>query len=141
MKVLVVGANGRLGRACVQSLSRKGHEVVALVRVTSTFPEELQAKCATVIEGDARQLPVVEAAIRENGCDGVINAGGYTPFFPGQKTDHPLIFCAVLDAAESIARERSGGETILPERRIRVWILSELGMMDCPWPDNRLLWQ
>lgn len=141
MRVLVIGANGSLGRACVPALDNAQHHIVALVRSAASFPPKLSQRCAAVIEADARSPQEIANVLRAHRCDGVIQAGGYTPFWPWQKTDLPLIFAGALDAAEEVARERSGREdgTILPEARIRTWMICDLGMMDSPWNET-LLW-
>src|SRR5438552_2587653 len=111
MKVLVLGANGRLGKALVAAINEHGgggiHEVVAFVRDTSAFPAELAAKCTAVVAGDARSHDEIIAALSQHGCQALVNAAGYTPFLPGVHTDLPLIFEAALDAAEVVGLERS----------------------------------
>jgi len=139
MKVLVIGANGRLGRVLMSSLVDRGHETVAFVRSKDTFPAECQSKCAAIVEGDARNAAELEAAIKTHGCEGLVQAGGYTPFFPWTQTDMPLIYKATLDAAQSVGRLRSGGDATKPERRIRAWMMGDLALMDTPWSDGRLL--
>jgi len=139
MRVLVIGANGRLGRACVAALSSRSHTVIAMVRDANTFPSEFKSHCEAIVEADARTLEPIAEALRTHRCDGVIQAGGYTPFWVWQTSELPLIFTATLDAAESVARERSGGGDIAPDKRIRAWMICDLGMMDSPWNDT-LLW-
>ncbi|KAK0641819.1 hypothetical protein B0T16DRAFT_420572 [Cercophora newfieldiana] len=138
MRILVIGANGRLGRACVASLSANSHSVIALVRDAANFPPTLSDRCAAVIEADARNKDEIASALRDHRCDGVVQAGGYTPFWVWQTSNLPLVFAATLDAAEAVARERGDG-VILPDKRIRAWMICDLGMMDSPW-DDKLLW-
>jgi nucleoside-diphosphate-sugar epimerase len=141
MRVLVIGANGSLGRACVSALHNAQHHIVAIVRSAASFPPKFSQACASVIEADARNPQEIINVLRAHRCNGIIQAGGYTPFWPWQKTDLPLIFTGALDAAEEVARERSGTEdgAIAPECRIRTWMISDFGMMDSPW-DDTLLW-
>ncbi|KAK5661092.1 hypothetical protein OQA88_10982, partial [Cercophora sp. LCS_1] len=129
MRVLVIGANGTLGRACVPALYNAQHHVVALVRSTASFPPELSQACDAVVEADARNPQDIANVLRAHRCDGIIQAGGYTPFWPWQKTDMPLLFAATLDAAETVALERSGREdgAISSENRIRTWMICDFG--------------
>jgi len=133
MKVLVIGANGRLGKACVTALHEKGAVVIAFVRTKTTFPATLQQKCEAVIEGDARDQAQLEAALRDHACDSLIQAAGYTPFFPGVATDMPLIFERALDAASKVARERSGGGGVDPDKRLRAWMMNDVANLDSPY--------
>jgi len=135
MKVLVIGANGRLGRACVEVLPNKGHEVIAFVRSRSTFPLELQARCATVLEGDATAQIQLEDAIRGSSCDAIIQVGGYTPFW-GTDCNMAAIYKATLGAAEEIAKERSDSIAIHTARRMRLWVINDIAMMDSPYGDG-----
>jgi len=74
MKVLVVGAAGRTGRAVVEQAAAAGHEVTALVR-----SHDYNVPGVTVRVGDARDAGTVEAAV--SGQDAVIDtAGGKTPY-------------------------------------------------------------
>jgi nucleoside-diphosphate-sugar epimerase len=114
MKILVIGANGRLGKACVRALPDDGATVIAFVRTKTTFPADLGQRCAVVVDGDARDQVQLEAALRENACDGLVQVAGYTPFFPGVATDQPRIFVDALAAASKIARERSAGDAVTP---------------------------
>jgi len=151
---LVIGANGRLGRACISALLASSHVPIALVRDKSTFPTDLAERCGGVVETDARVAENIAEALRTHRCDGVIQAGGYTPFWVWETSELPLVFAATLDAAEMVGRERTvsqqGGcdgdgdgdgdeDGILPEKRIRAWMICDLGMMDCPWSET-LLW-
>jgi uncharacterized protein YbjT (DUF2867 family) len=75
MKVLVVGAAGKTGRAVVDQVLEAGHEVTALVHSANsvTIPG------IAVRAGDATDAQTVEAAV--TGQDAVINTvGGKTPY-------------------------------------------------------------
>jgi len=138
MKILVIGANGRLGRACVGVLPEKGHEVIAFVRSKETFPAALQSQCVAVVQGDATNQAQLESALRDYGCAGVVEAGGYTPFL-GTNCNLPAIYQATLDAAEAVAAERSGGRAIRAADRLRVWVINDIAMMDSPYGDDATL--
>ncbi|MGA9525606.1 MAG: NAD(P)H-binding protein [Myxococcaceae bacterium] len=74
MKVLVIGATGGTGRATVEELTSRGHEVTAFVR----RPEALEAPGSRVrlIKGDVSNRAAVGAAVQ--GQDAVVVALGIT---------------------------------------------------------------
>lgn len=75
MKVLVVGAAGKTGRAVVQLAVQGGHDVTAFVHREGTYDVPNVATRA----GDASDMATMEAAIR--GQDAVIDTvGGKTPY-------------------------------------------------------------
>lgn len=59
MKLLIVGANGKTGRALVQRACELGHDVTALVHHEPTQPMH----CARILHGDARNPQLLELAI------------------------------------------------------------------------------
>lgn len=59
MKLLIVGANGKTGRALVQRACELGHDVTAFVHHEPTRPMH----CARVLHGDARDPQLLESAI------------------------------------------------------------------------------
>ncbi|KZP00437.1 NAD(P)-binding protein [Calocera viscosa TUFC12733] len=131
MKVLVVGAAGKLGRRIVYHLLSSGHEVTAFVRSASRLLAVLPASCAsnpllTITEGDALSVPSLSAALRSSEATVVINCAGVPGFFPWQHTTFPAIGKAVADAClEALPK---GG---------RVWMLA--GMFVCDRPGGGLL--
>lgn len=52
MRVLVAGATGNLGRALVDALLARDHQVVALARSPSNIPQDVRARLADVRQGD-----------------------------------------------------------------------------------------
>ncbi|PRY41326.1 NAD(P)-dependent oxidoreductase [Umezawaea tangerina] len=75
MKVLVVGAAGKTGRAVVAKAVEAGHEVTAFVRTADGY----DVPGVRVHAGDARDADVVGAAVA--GQDAVIDTvGGKTPY-------------------------------------------------------------
>ncbi|MET1073768.1 MAG: NAD(P)-binding oxidoreductase [Umezawaea sp.] len=75
MKVLVVGAAGKTGRAVVAKAVRAGHQVTAFVHTADGY----DVPGVRVHAGDATDLDVVEAAVV--GQDAVIDTvGGKTPY-------------------------------------------------------------
>ncbi|MGY1704062.1 NAD(P)-dependent oxidoreductase [Geodermatophilus sp. SYSU D00697] len=72
MRVLVVGATGGSGRAAVDALAARGHEVTAFARRASAVYEERAGVRA--VDGDATVAADVERAVR--GQDAVVVALG-----------------------------------------------------------------
>lgn len=68
MRVLVVGATGGSGRATVEELVRRGHEVTALVRQPGAAPG--LAESVRIVQGDVTHPDDVDAAMR--GQDAVV---------------------------------------------------------------------
>lgn len=75
MKVLVIGAGGRTGRAVVDRARAAGHDVTAFVH----HAEGYDVPGVAVREGDAADRAAVEAAV--SGQDAVVDTiGGKTPY-------------------------------------------------------------
>ncbi len=75
MKVLVVGAAGKTGRAVVEQAVAAGHAVTAFVRKA----DEYDGSNARIVEGDATHRADVDTAVR--GQEAVIDTiGGKTPY-------------------------------------------------------------
>ncbi len=96
MKVLVIGAAGRTGKAVVERAIAAGHQVTAFVRDAG----ELDIGGVRVVEGDATNENAVESAIRDQ--DAVLDTvGGTTPY--KQTTLETSVAKAVI-----VAMERNG---------------------------------
>lgn len=75
MKVLVVGAAGRTGRAVIEQAVAAGHQVTAFVRKA----DEYKGPGVRVVEGDAADRVAMGAAVA--GQDAVLDTiGGRTPY-------------------------------------------------------------
>jgi len=75
MKILVIGAGGRTGRAVVEQAVAAGHEVTAFVHKA----DEYNVANVRVIEGDAADSAAMDAAVL--GQDAVLDTiGGKTPY-------------------------------------------------------------
>lgn len=112
MKVLVLGAGGRTGRAVVEQAAAAGHEVTAFVRRVGDHG--VPAGVA-VEQGDATDAEAVAAAVA--GQDAVIDTiGGRTPYRSGVTLER--------DAAEAVvaAMRRHGVRRLL--------VTSSLGVGD-----------
>ncbi len=71
MKVLVIGAAGKSGRAVVEQALAKGHDVTAFVHKTEGYLPDVNVR---VIEGDARDRSTMDSAML--GQDAVIDTIG-----------------------------------------------------------------
>ncbi|MEH2166104.1 MAG: NAD(P)H-binding protein [Nostoc sp.] len=75
MKVLVIGAAGKTGRAVVEQAVAAGHQVTAFVHKA----DEYEVSDVRVIEGDATDSATMDAAVV--GQDAVVDTiGGKTPY-------------------------------------------------------------
>jgi putative NADH-flavin reductase len=78
MKVLVIGAVGKSGRAVVEQALAAGHDVTAFVHKTEGYLPDSNVR---VIEGDARDRSAMDSAML--GQDAVIDTiGGKLSFKP-----------------------------------------------------------
>lgn len=75
LRIAVLGAGGRAGRAAVEEAHARGHRVVAIVRDPQRYPD-LARERITVVRGDALDPGSVVAATA--GCDAIVAA--VTPF-------------------------------------------------------------
>ncbi len=93
MKVLVIGAAGRTGKAVVKRAVAAGHEVTAFAREAG----ELDIPGVRVVEGDATDGNAINEAVRGQGA--VLGAvGGKTPY--KETTLETSIAKAVIAAME-----------------------------------------
>lgn len=117
MRVLVVGATGRVGRRIVDRLRDEGHQVTGFARHVADLPKGVEA-----VAGDVRNAEAVRAAL--NGQDAVVSALG-TP--PDDGVDDTL--SAGLETLLS-AMERTGVE--------RIVVVAAAGVLDAPGGGLRL---
>jgi dihydroflavonol-4-reductase len=80
VRVLVTGATGFVGSWVARELARRGHEVRALVRPTSSL-RNLAGAPLERVEGDVLEAASVERAL--HGCDAVVHSAGVVHFLPG----------------------------------------------------------
>ena len=64
MKILIIGATGRVGKLLVEYSLEKGHEVTAFARNISDFP--LQSPQLTLFQGDILYPALIEAAMQDH---------------------------------------------------------------------------
>jgi len=84
-RVLVVGASGRLGRAIVEKLSKRGVELRCLVRNLADARAISQLHGSELALGDVGDPSSLDAAMQ--GCDAVISVHGVRPPRPSQLSD------------------------------------------------------
>ena len=127
MKVLVIGATGRVGVRVVAALLTHGHNVVAYVRSSNKLESLLPPSAfsqVTVAEGDAMDSSSIRRAILDTNCDAVVNAAGLAALPPWGKGDLPAIFQAVLEAVKKAGSER--------RKPLRVWFLGGMSVLNYP---------
>ena len=132
MKVLVLGATGNLGLRLVPALLTHDLEVVAFVRSASKLRSLLPQRVISrieVVEGDLLSSDATKDAILSHHCDALINVAGVAAVFPGQKTNFPAMFAAVLRGAID-AQEKRGGPPM------RCWMLGGMGALSVPEKPN-----
>jgi hypothetical protein len=84
LKILVVGASGATGRLLVEQLLAGGHEVKAIVRSNSSFPEHLASHSAiTIVKGEVHNFSVDEMAHHVCKSDAVVSCLGHNLSFKG----------------------------------------------------------
>ncbi|MBT2581480.1 SDR family oxidoreductase [Planococcus sp. ISL-109] len=82
MNVLVIGANGQVGRSVVQELSDKGHQAVAMIRKEEQRDELEKRGAGKIVLGDLEK----DFSHAFEGVDAVIFAAGSGPKTGADKT-------------------------------------------------------
>jgi len=103
--VIVLGANGRFGRAAVEAFSKNGWKVRAFARSWKIDASRHSGTGVQQITGDA--FDANEVAEASMGCDVIINA--LNPPYPKWKKDLPRLTNSVISAAK-----KSGATVMLP---------------------------
>ncbi|KFZ19162.1 hypothetical protein V502_03797 [Pseudogymnoascus sp. VKM F-4520 (FW-2644)] len=75
MRVLVLGATGKLGSRVLSAL-------LAFVRSSSKLPQHILKKLAAIECGNAKSTSDVERAIVKNSCDAIVNTAGIAAMAP-----------------------------------------------------------
>lgn len=70
MRVLLIGATGKVGRPILRELVKRGHDVTVLVRAPAPLADEFPA--VRTVAGDAFDQDVVASAAR--GCDVIVSS-------------------------------------------------------------------
>lgn len=77
MKLLILGASGKIGHLITESALARGHSVTALVLDAAKLEKQAQDKLK-VIEGDATNQAVIDKAVQ--GVDAIISVLGHNRF-------------------------------------------------------------
>ncbi|WP_461024114.1 NAD(P)-dependent oxidoreductase [Thalassiella azotivora] len=132
MRVCVIGASGKLGRAMVRHCLDDGHEVVGVCREQSVHKLDDLRDRITVVAGRTDDRDAVARAVA--GCDGVLTVlvpRGVHGYATGTAQ-------AVLDLAEPDARlvfscgwhiSRDGQDVYPPSLRLAVPVVTVLGRL------------
>jgi uncharacterized protein YbjT (DUF2867 family) len=127
MRVLLLGATGRLGSRCLPALIAHKHIVTVFVRnplkLRSIVSASLLERVNAIVEGDATDSSALKKAILDHDIEGIINvAGGLV--MPSKEFLLPKIARAVIDAAILVGKERG--------KPLRAWITSGLAILEYP---------
>jgi nucleoside-diphosphate-sugar epimerase len=84
MKIFVAGASGATGQRLVAQLLERGQQVVAVVRSTSSLPDELRNhKNLSLMQASLLDLSDTELKGLVDGCDAVASCLGHNPTLKG----------------------------------------------------------
>lgn len=134
MHILLLGATGNLGLRMLPALLAHNHTVVAYVRSREKLLSLISKRLAervTIHIGDALDTNAVEAALRQYGCDGVMNtAGNVAP--PWREQYLGKIAISVSNAAVRVGKQRG--------KVLRAWFIGGLTSLVYPYPGNDKGW-
>jgi hypothetical protein len=133
MKVLLLGATGRVGSRLLPALLKHGHSVVALVRSESKLGPDIKSRLAATVVGSGTDKDTLKSTILSYGCDAVVNSAGLAALTAfGKQGELLKIFTAIADAAVAVATERCG-------QPLRCWFLSGWSILDAPVPPHLII--
>jgi putative NADH-flavin reductase len=113
MRVLVLGATGRVGSEAVRLACSAGHEVTAFVRDPTKFSGDAGVR---VVVGDIAHPESLAAALQA-GCDSVLNAVGVDPLKPSTfVTDSTREILAAMEVAKVTRYVAVSGTANMPEK-------------------------
>jgi nucleoside-diphosphate-sugar epimerase len=98
MRTLVTGASGFIGSHVTGELARRGHDVVALVRPSSTVPPELEQRRVETFATDLRR-PAAGLAEAIEGADAVVHLAAGIAGSPRMRFDATVVATENLIAA------------------------------------------
>jgi NADPH:quinone reductase-like Zn-dependent oxidoreductase len=124
MRVLLLGATGRVGTRLLPALLAHGHTAVVYTRNANRFAEGTPSRGADVVEGCATDVEGIKRAIHFNKCDAVVNSAGRASIL-GSSNDFARIFAAVTQAAAEIQQEQESAP-------LRCWLMSGWPILDSP---------
>ena len=126
MHVLLLGGTGNLGLRVIPALLAHGHTVVAYIRSEAKLRSLITPAlfdAITIHIGDALDTSAVEAALRQHGCDGIMDTAGNATW-PWREQYIGKITTAVTQAAIRVGKDRG--------KRLRVWRIGGLTSLVCP---------
>ncbi|KAL2059169.1 hypothetical protein ABVK25_000461 [Lepraria finkii] len=127
MRVLIIGATGRVGSAVLAACLSKNHTVTAFLRNHNKFPPELLMHPRLHIhQGDAEDHASLVSAIRDQ--DTVIQAAVYGSTSPYGTSDSEKVVRCIIGAVKEVQANPSRRR----ERPIKLWVMSGQVMMDIP---------
>jgi hypothetical protein len=125
MKVFVAGASGATGQRLVAELLERGQQVVAVVRSTSSLPEELRNhKNISLIQASLLDLSNAEMKKLVEGCSAVASCLGHNPTLKGIY-GHPRRL--VTDATRRLCRAIQANQ---PQSPVRFVLMNTAGNRD-----------
>lgn len=133
MKVLLIGATGKLGLRLIASLLSHNHTISAFVRSRSKLSSLLPPSTLhllTVIEGDAKDPLSIKTAILSTNADAVINTAGVAALGPWASSSLPVIFAAVLAGVRDAGVERG--------KPLRAWFMGGFSVLCYPGTETYL---
>lgn len=132
MMVLVVGATGMTGRALVEQLLGKGHNVRAIVRSPDKLPAVVRDHpSATVIEASVLDLTDEQMAEHVVDCDAVVSCLGHVMNLKGM-FGHPRRLCtdATRRLCDAIEESR-------PSNPIKFILMNTVAVQNPDLEENR----
>jgi nucleoside-diphosphate-sugar epimerase len=124
MRVLLLGAAGKLGSRILPALIQRGHTVTAFVRDPSKLPSGISKDHFSYEQGDATKATDIKAAATKHECDAIVNAAGVAAVAPWGHSNLPIIIDAVIRATLELGRERG--------KPLRLWVTAGMGLLDLP---------
>jgi farnesol dehydrogenase len=97
MKVLVTGGTGYLGRAVVQALAARGHDLVVYARTASR-----SGLPGMAVDGDIRDLPALERAAA--GCDAIAHSAALVSIWRRRSEDFDEVNVGGLKNVLAVAK-------------------------------------
>lgn len=85
MKILITGAAGYVGSACLRYVAQQGHEVIAYDNLAMGHREAVDGH--TLVEGDIADTDLLTRTLREFGADAVMHFAAAT--YVGESVENP----------------------------------------------------
>ncbi|KAL6721760.1 hypothetical protein ACLMJK_000865 [Lecanora helva] len=126
MKVLIIGAAGRVGSAALAACLHKNDTVTAFLRFPSKLPPELRDHPSlSVIQGDVTSHGNMVEALRDQ--DAVIQCAAYCSTSPFGASDSERVVRCIIEAIKEVQSTRPR-----KMRPIKFWVMSGQVLVDIP---------